>query len=82
MAEALTRYCTPAGTTAGTWSADWSALYPDQSDDGTKAPDSWPTSSSRYQRAQITARIRTDRLRAIRRDRHLSLSPGTATLDG
>ncbi|MFI6278102.1 MobF family relaxase [Streptomyces sp. NPDC050988] len=82
VAEALSRYCIPAGTTAGTWTADWSTLYPDQSDDGTKAPESWPTPSSRYQRAQITARIRTDRLRAIRRDRRLLLSPGTATPDG
>ncbi|MFD8666579.1 MobF family relaxase [Streptomyces microflavus] len=68
VAEALARYCTPAGTTPGIWSADWSALYPHQSDDGTIAPESWPTSSSRYQRAQITARLRTDRLSAIRRD--------------
>ncbi|MEU6071939.1 MobF family relaxase [Streptomyces sp. NPDC047082] len=78
VAEALARYCTPAGTAAGTWTADWSALYPDQSDDSTMAPEPWPTSFSRYQRAQITARIRTDRLRTVRR---LPLPPVTASSD-
>ncbi|MET9777991.1 MobF family relaxase [Streptomyces sp. NPDC006367] len=77
-AEALARYCAPAGTAAGTWVADWSALYPDQSDGSSQAPQHWPASSSRYQRAQITARIRTDRLRTVRRR---PLPPVTATSD-
>lgn len=66
VAEALDRYCTPAGTGAGIWTADWSALYPDQSGDSPKAPESWPVPSSRYQRAELAARIRTDRLRTVR----------------
>lgn len=74
VAEALARYCTPAGTGAGTWTADWSVLYPDQSDDSTN-PEPWPASSSRYQRAQITARIRTDRLRTVRSSTVSSAGP-------
>ncbi|WP_184502894.1 MobF family relaxase [Streptomyces botrytidirepellens] len=79
VAEALARYCTPAGSAAGTWTADWTVLYPDHSDDSTKAPERWPASASRYQRAQITARIRTDRLRTVRR---LPLPPLTTPSDG